>query len=125
MASSADLFDDASQTTRQRLLTKTRVRSDSVGQCKGLAEGKACALRPRKDTDENLVDGGPMKWGLVDCGKAMGKVCYYYRRVWRATYSSAFTLGKLIALRPKQADLRRVQFVAILCHKQDGGGGRA
>ena len=96
MASSADLFDDASQTPKQRLLTKTRVRSDSVGQCKGPAEGKACALCQRKDTDEDLVDGGPMKWGLMDGGKAMGKVCYYCRRVWRATYSSAFTLDKFI-----------------------------
>ena len=38
-----------------------------------------------------------MKWGLPPRdGKSMGKVCYYCRRVWRANYSAAFSLEKLI-----------------------------
>jgi hypothetical protein len=38
-----------------------------------------------------------MKWGLPPWdGKSMGKVCYYGRRVWRANYSAALSLEKLI-----------------------------
>ena len=56
-----------------------------------------CALCPRKGTDEDLVDGGPMKWGLrTRGGKPTGKVCYYCRRVWRANYSASFSLEKFI-----------------------------
>ena len=82
---------------KQRLFTKTRVGSDSVGRSLRPSEGKVCALCPRKDTDEDLVDGGLMKWGLGSrAGKPTGKVCYYCRRVWRANYSASFSLEKFI-----------------------------
>ena len=74
-------------------------RSFLRGGCapQGSSEGKACALCPRKDTDKDLVDGGPTKWGLPPWdGKSMGKVCYYCRRVWRANYSPAPSLEKFI-----------------------------
>ena len=73
----------------RRLVKKIRVRPTG---------GRKCVLCSRKDTDEDLVDGGrPMMWGLAACdGKSRGKLCYYCRRVWRRNFSAAFSLEKFI-----------------------------
>ena len=91
MVALSALFDELSPLAihSRRLVKKIRV---------GPSEGSNCALCSRKDTDEELVDGGrPMRWGLAACdGKSRGKVCYYCWRVWRRNFAAAFSPEQFI-----------------------------